>query len=184
MCAVWEQKFALVLPAAGLELRGPCSASELGTSCFSEVLLFPSMLPRKWSTYSQGSAIKEYINKLEVVILYSKVKQLSDLWGRFHVIAAHSSLLSIYKADHIRWQQFLWYSPFIYSWPGDCFRTHLGIQYDLLMGDPNADYQLREELFQLTPAGYVNVWCHVQMIAAVLVCVHVCVGLSLQSLAV
>lgn len=42
------------------------------------------------------------------------------------------------------------------------------------MDDPNAGYQLREELFQLTPAGYVNVWCHVQMIAAV----HVCVCMS------
>lgn len=49
------------------------------------------------------------------------------------------------------------------------------------MDDPNAGYQLREELLQLTPAGYVNVWCYVQMFAAV--CVYVCVGLSLYSLA-
>lgn len=69
MCTVREQQFALVLPAAGLELGGPCSASELGPSCFSEVLLFPFTLPQKQRrTYSQGSAIKEDTTKLEAVI--------------------------------------------------------------------------------------------------------------------
>lgn len=40
MCTVWEQRFALVLPAAELELEVPCSASEPGPSCLSELLLF------------------------------------------------------------------------------------------------------------------------------------------------
>lgn len=41
------------------------------------------------------------------------------------------------------------------------------------MDEPNAGYQLREELLQLTPAGYVNVWCYVQMFAGVRVCMSV-----------
>lgn len=45
------------------------------------------------------------------------------------------------------------------------------------MDDPNAGYQLGEELVQLTPAGYVNV-CYVQMFAAVRVCAHVLCGLE------
>jgi len=38
------------------------------------------------------------------------------------------------------------------------------------MDDPNAGYQLGEELFQLTPAAYVNVWCYEQVFAGVCCC--------------
>lgn len=64
-------------------------------------------------------------------------------------------------------QPFLWYRPFTSA---DCeFASELlEIQYDWLKGVPNAECRLREDLAQLTTL--VNIWCYVQMFAAVHAC--------------